>query len=313
MPIAPKPEVVSGSIPVVSGSATGENPFSAATIAAKQDQNLPHRKPEPKRKNGLPLSLPILSGILALILIVGGAAFYLKLLPGQPGSSKVSPSQSISTATAAASTSTAYATVTTPANLQTSLPKPSIPVGTLLYGATLPSCSTSNNGWSSNTYARVTCNTSDVRVANTGGQAGGVFLKNLPGGSPIPNNYTIEVQIKEVTAGKGAFGIFFHTQSSTGHHGGLSLLIQSSGYWKGYTYDDTTGQSNLVFGRQGTALNVNGFTTIDITVHDGDFTIYYNGVSQGDFVTSTYTGGYLGLAVDQGTTVAFKNLAIYTP
>ena len=140
---------------------------------------------------------------------------------------------------------------------------------------------------------------------------GGVFLNNLPGSAPIPANYILQVQVRATSASHGTFGIFFRMQSGEQHHGGFSFLIEPSGYWNGYSYDDATGQASLIYGRQGKALDTQRFTTIDILVQGETFTIYYNGVNQGMLISPNYPAGNLGLAVDQGTEASFKNVALY--
>jgi len=56
---------------------------------------------------------------------------------------------------------------------------------------------------------------------------------------------------------------------------------------------------------------VEGTITIDIVVQDNSFNFYLNHVFQGHALSGAYTGGVIGLAVDVGGTVSFKNLAIY--
>ncbi|MBV9259350.1 MAG: hypothetical protein JO215_15145, partial [Ktedonobacteraceae bacterium] len=51
--------------------------------------------------------------------------------------------------------------------------------------------------------------------------------------------------------------------------------------------------------------------TLDIIVQGDNYTLYINGMKQGDIQSPTYSDGSLGLAVDAGTTVSFKNMVIY--
>jgi hypothetical protein len=139
-----------------------------------------------------------------------------------------------------------------------------------------------------------------------------VSLNNFPGSAPIPNDYVLEVQAKPVSTSSSTFGIFFRTQSGANHQGGFSFMIQPSGYWNGNSIDDDTGQATSIFGQQGTALNTTDFTTIDIVIKGTTFQLYFNGVLQGGISSSNYSSGNLGLAVDGGANVLFKNLAIYS-
>jgi len=143
------------------------------------------------------------------------------------------------------------------------------------------------------------------------GNVAGVFLGSLPGGAPVPNDYVLQVQVKVNPSSRSVFGIFFRVQTGANHQGKYSFLIQTSGYWNGYTYDDPTGQATSLFGRPGIALNANGFTTIDIIVQGSNFMIYYNGAKQGGISSGNYSTGSLGLAADVGTDVSFKNFALY--
>jgi serine/threonine protein kinase len=263
---------------------------------------------QPRRQGGrLPLQLALFSGILVVLLILGGSALYLHWLPGgnrQPSGS---------TRNQAASTSTLTPSATSVSHPQNTLPTPSVPVGKLLYGTPLPLCDAQKGLWSTNPSVRFTCDAADTRLTNTNaGQVEGVFLNTFPGSAPIPSDYVLEVQVKPVSASSGAFGIFFRTQSGANHQGGFSFMIQPSGYWNGYSIDDVTGQATSLFGRQGTALNSTGFTTIDIVIQGNTFQLYFNGELQGGISSSSYPHGNLGLAVDGGSDVLFKNLAIYS-
>jgi hypothetical protein len=127
----------------------------------------------------------------------------------------------------------------------------------------------------------------------------------------MPENYVLEVQVKESPSSQGAFGIFFRVQTGTAHKGALSFLITASGRWAGNIYDDTTGQASQLYGRQSPALTAGDFTTIDIVVQGSSFSLYFNGAEQGGIESANYPGGILGLVAEPGTEVQFKNMAIY--
>jgi len=308
-------ETMLDTIPPVRGKQIYEStvatnrPNDELTVATNRPSDEPavatNRQPRKRQGGRLPLWLALLSGILVVLLILGGSALYLHWLPGgnqQPsGSTK---NQATSTPTPKPS-----ATVSHP---QTTLPSPAIAVGKLLYGTSLPLCDGQSSLWNTNPSLQSTCDAADTRLTNTNaGQVEGDILKTFPGNASIPNDYVLEVQVKPVSASSGAFGIFFRTQSGANHQGGFSFTIQPSGQWNGNSIDDTTGQATSLFGLQGTALNSTGFTTIDIVVNGNIFQLYFNGARQGGISSSSYPTGNLGLAVGGGSDVLFKNLAIY--
>ena len=282
-------------------------------VRGKQSDELTVAPNRPSRRQGgrLPLWVALLSAILVVLLILGGSTLFLHWLPG------VDQLLSGSTGTHASGTATPIAThassATSISHPQTALPQPSVSVGKLLYGSPLPICGGQNSLWSTNSSVQVTCDTAGTRLTNKNvGQVEGVLLNTFPGSTPIPNDYVLEVQVKTASASSGAFGIFFRMQTGANHQGGYSFIIQQSGSWNGSSIDDGTGQGRSLFGRQGTALNSTGFTTIDLVIQGDTFRLYFNGAPQGGVSSINYSSGNLGLAVDGGADVLFKNLAIYS-
>ncbi|HLX56636.1 MAG TPA: protein kinase [Ktedonobacteraceae bacterium] len=265
-------------------------------------------QPSRRQRSRLPLRVALFSGIVVVLLILGVSALYLH---GFPGGNQ--PSGSTGTHAATTATTVPERTATTVTQPQTALPRPSVPVGKFLYGSTLPVCGTQTSLWSTNPSVQVTCGTTETQLTNkNAGQVEGVILNNFPGSVAIPNDYVLEVQVEPVSASSGTFGIFFRTQTGANHQGGFSFIIQPSGFWNGNSIDDATGQATSLFGVQGTALNSSGFTTIDIVVQGDTYRLYFNGVRQGGISDANYSRGNLGLAVDGGADVLFKNLAIYS-
>ena len=309
-------ETMLDTIPPVRGKQIYEStvatnrPNDELTVATNRPSDEPavatNRQPRKRQGGRLPLWLALLSGILVVLLILGGSALYLHWLPG--GNQQPSGS----TKNQAASTPTPKASATSVSHPQTTLPSPAIAVGKLLYGTSLPLCDGQSSLWNTNPSLQSTCDAADTRLTNTNaGQVEGDILKTFPGNASIPNDYVLEVQVKPVSASSGAFGIFFRTQSGANHQGGFSFTIQPSGQWNGNSIDDTTGQATSLFGLQGTALSSTGFTTIDVVVNGNIFQLYFNGARQGGISSSSYPTGNLGLAVGGGSDVLFKNLAIY--
>jgi serine/threonine protein kinase len=294
-----------------SPAATGATLSSAETLAEKFPPTREQRSNErtvaaapPARRSRLPLMLSIVSILLVAVLVLGGLAFYEHWLPFG--------NQLASGANGPHATATTHIPTATPVtHPQTPLPTPSVPVGKLLYGASLPVCGAQNSLWSTNPSVQVTCDPTDTGLTNTNaGQLEGVFLNTLAGSVPIPNDYVIEVQVKPVSS--GTFGILFRSQTGAGHKGGYSFTIQPSGSWNGNSIDDTTGQATSLFGLQGTALSPTAFTTIDVIVQGDTYQLFFNGAKQGGISSSNFSSGNLGLAVDGGADVLFKNLAIYS-
>jgi serine/threonine protein kinase len=263
-----------------------------------------HRSPA-RRRSSLVVGMMLLSGLL-LLLVVGSSTIFLRGFPGQ------SHTPTASTKQQQTRTSTTRATPTS-INASAALPRPSISVGRLLYGVSLPACLPQERRlWNVASNTHVTCTPSALQlIPSSGGPIGGVFLTRLPAGALIPENYVLEVQVRESPSSQGAFGIFFRVQTGTAHQGAFSFIITASGRWTGNIYADTTGQVSQLYGRQGPALPASDFTTIDIVVQGSSFSLYFNGAEQGGIASANYSDGILGLVAEPGTEVQFKNMALY--
>lgn len=283
----------------------------APTIMSTRPTTLPPapvpQQPRPRRR--FPLWATILSVLLVLGLIVVGLAFALRWLP--LGGSTAGTGQQTATPGRTATATPQPTATPTPAPL----PSPLVTAGTRLFGSALPLCDQYSNLWTQPSASaqdvQKTCEASDLRLKNTGQQLHGVYLQKLPGGAPLPNDYLVEVQVKEISQSDTPFGIFFHVAQASGYQsGGYGFLIQPSGIWKGDEY--TGGQTKVLVSGSGRTLNASGFTTVDITVQGNLYTLYYDGVSQGTVLSSNYSQGFVGLAVDVGADVLFKDFAIYS-
>jgi serine/threonine protein kinase len=263
-----------------------------------------HRSPA-RRGSSLVVGMMLLSGLL-LLLAVGSSAIFLRWVPGQ------SHTPTAGTKPQQTSTSTTRATPTS-TNAAAALPRPPVAVGRLLYGVSLPACLPQERRlWNATSNTHVTCTPSALQLAPpSGGPIGGVFLNRLPAGALIPENYVLEVQVRESPSSQGAFGVFFRVQTGTAHQGAFSFIITASGRWTGNIYADTTGQASPLYGRQGPALTASDFTTIALVVQGSSFSLYINGAEQGGIASANYPGGILGLVAEPGTEVQFKNMALY--
>ena len=137
----------------------------------------------------------------------------------------------------------------------------------------------------------------------------GMYLNTLPNGSPIPNDYVLQVQISHSATSFGSYGVFFRNQPGS-QQGTYSFMLDPAGYWKAYTYDNVTGAANTLYGHKAT-VPLNGFTTIDIVIHGAAFMFYLDGKYQGMAKSPKYAAGSLGFALDTGADVYIRNLAIY--
>lgn len=242
--------------------------------------------------------LSLMTGMLVLLLLIGGSLTYLHFSLGSGSAS----TQGTTSETRPSATATATARV----NLH-----PFIPVGTLLYSTTRPNCDLAqSNLWSKTTNAQFTCNQSATELKNTtSNYLAGLFLTKLPGGSPIPDDYVLQVQISQSASSVSPYGIFFRNQPGS-QPGTYSFMLDPSGYWKAYIYDNVTGAESTLYGHKAT-VQLNSFTTIDIVVHGNTFMFYLNGLYQGMATSPRYPTGSLGFAVDTGADVYIRNLAIY--
>jgi serine/threonine protein kinase len=294
--------------PTVESSARRESPSPAPAL---EEQHSPPAPPSvsvrpARQRQSFPPALMVVSGVVILALLLSGSALLFHWLPsgGSPSGNK-STGQSIQKQKSAAG-STAHPSTSPTA--QASAPPPLVAAGKLLYSSALPACDSQRSLWKADSYTQFTCGSGATTLVNRGGHVGGVFLQSLPGGEAIPNDYVLQVQVHE----SGSAGVFFRKQPGANHQGAFSFLMQPSGYWSGNIYDDTTGQSHLLYGGQGTTpLNAGGFSTLDIVVQGNQFSLYINGTKQGGISSINYPSGIIGLATDQGASALFKNLAIY--
>ncbi len=245
----------------------------------------------------------ILGAVLALLLVISGAATYLHSLSGG-SSSSITSSQSSKTATP-------------PHNSLTQAPGPQLPsamiaAGTMLYGTSLPACDAQRALWSKSSNARVTCGASATGLRDGSlVYLAGTFLDKFPNGYGIPNDYVLQVQINEALNSHGGFGVFFRHQPGLIHQGTFTFLLFPSGRWEANVYNDKTGKRTLLHSDR-SSVQLDGLITIDILVQGNTFTFYLNGHRQGEAISSSYPSGTIGLAADTGADVFFRNLAIYS-
>ena len=242
--------------------------------------------------------------MLILLLIFGGSFAYLYFALKGPSAARVSQTHS-PTSTATISTPTP----TTPAEL----PAPEIAAGKLLYGTQLPGfpCDTAHGSWSVTANARVTCSTSATELANTNSShLAGTFLGSLPNGPGIPNDYILQVQVREGPPSHGAFEVLFRNQAGSPNLGAYSFTLSPNNNWSANAYDNSTRTETQFYSHQ-TTVRLQGLITIDIRVQGDTYILYINGREQGNAISPHYPSGTVGLAVDPGADVFFSNFALY--
>jgi serine/threonine protein kinase len=279
-------------------------PFRQPQTASVPDKKQANKPPTTPRGGCQSMTMVLLGSLLTLVVVIGGFIGYLALV--QKNSN---PSVKLTPATTQAA-KTAVAQVhpfTPPASLVST-------AGSALYGTASPGpqCDSQGGQWSKQAGINVTCAAKGdgTQLANTSSSIAGIFLNKLPHDQSIPDNYVLQVQVNVLSTAQGHFGVFFRNQSTTPTGAG-SYLINAAGAWTGNIYDNQTGKVTPLW-NSSVREQINGSFTLDISIQGDTYTFYVNGASQGYIQSSRYTGGNLGLAVDAGTTVTFKNMVIYS-
>lgn len=297
-PPAQKQEVSGPTIPKPAGTETaGAGTTGKTSLATRR---LYEERSE-RRRGCLPLWMTLLAGLLAVFVIIGSIALYMRPEGAATGSVSNMP-----TSTQVARTS---ATV-----ISQSLPSALVPVGNLLYSTMLPGehCDHAGGQWSSSLNARVICNASDTEVQDSSTNfLAGTFLDKLSSGYGIPSDYVLQVQVRQGADSHGKFGVFFRNQPGDNEGAFSFLLDPSKNNWSVYTYDNQTGASHQIATGPIVATSLNSLITIDVVVNYRTFTFYLDGHYQGYAQSSSYPDGTLGLASDVGANAFFKNLALY--
>ncbi len=213
------------------------------------------------------------------------------------------------------------ASTPSPQPSQNVLPTPpsTVPHGSMIYGTALPSsCDKQGGQWSTSQDASVTCTTDGAQVSDNGSTnslATGTFLEQLPNGTPMPNDFTIQAQVTVNPNSHGSFGIYFRSQPSDHQKAYLFLIDQDAATWTIYYKDPNTNvYAPLNPNPVPTLLHsTSGTITIDLQVQSNNYGVFINGANlQGAFSGPWYSSGRIGLAVGPGANVTFKNIAIYT-
>ena len=246
-------------------------------------------------------SMMLLGSLLTLLLVVGGFIVYLNLT--QKSSSHPPHTTGIAKTTAKV---TKVQRFTPPASLVTT-------TGNVLYGTASPGpkCDSQGGQWSKQAGISVICTTKGdwTQMTNTGSTIAGIFLNTLLHGQNIPGNYVLQVQINASSTPQGQFGVFIRNQPGT-PTGADAFLINPGGTWTRSEYNNQTGAATPL-GTYPVSESIHGAVTLDVSVQGDLYSLYINGVKQGGTQSARYSNGNLGLVVDAGTTISFKNMVIY--
>jgi len=270
-----------------------------------------HIHQQPRLRAGCQsMSMMLIGSLLTLVLLAGGFAAYLHLLPTPKTTQPITAHKTKTPA----STQPAQPQPTSPPAV---LPNPAVPAaGALIYGTALPSsCDKQGGHWSTTPDAKITCSTTATELINTGStpnHSAGTFLDSMPG-KQMPDNFVLQVQIDMNAGSHGQFGLFFRNQPGTQPQGAYSFILDSAANTDSfYVYDNTTGTASPLFSSLPLQTKMSDLVTIDIVVRGSNFSFYVNGTDAGHGESSHYQGGTIGLAAYPGADVTFKNLALYT-
>lgn len=304
--------------------ATKEQLPGASPVAAQAQQDAPPvqaKEPQKGRKQRSiqSVGMMLLGSILTLMLIVGAFFAYTTMVM-KPTTQKTTTG-STPTQKAGGITQNNHPTPvasTTPANSPVVvLPGARIPAGKQLYGTLQPGagCDTHGGQWSKSANATVQCRESgDVLLSNTGSQGimAGTFINSLSQqGDTFPNDYVVQVEVTQQSAAQGSFGIYFRNQPGSDHQGSYAFIINpGSKTWTLYSYDDKTGAGTQL-ATAPLQVDLKKTVTIDVQVQGDAFNFYVDGKVQGNGIGNIYETGNVGLAVDGGTSVAYKNFELF--
>ena len=256
-----------------------------------------------------PKLLPMIGALAALVIVISGIVTMITIRNNNLGNgSRIS-----ATATASHSKTTPSSGQQQTSGKSSTLPAPmsavtsSVNVGSMIYGTSYPANCNDQNNWSKQDGIQATCKAGEVQLANTGSSnTSGMFLDKQMG-----NAYYIQVQ---ATAVSGKFSIYVN-KTDQGMHGFTVDL--ASGSWEADYYPSSGGSHYLFSEGFPTSIQITNTTTIGIIVNkylhgDNNFDIYINNVYEGSARTGfTNNGGNVGIGVDTGSNVSFKNFAVY--
>jgi hypothetical protein len=257
----------------------------------------PSRAPE-GRKPGPLLKIGLIAAVV--LLLISGTVAWFQFFPG--GRILLAGLETTSTPR---STSTP---AITPTNTAAPLPSASInEAGTLLYGTSQPGFQCDPLAtWTRSDNAALTCANGLTLAHTNGDKLASTTLDQLPQ-NQLPANYVLQAQV-DLNATNGTFGLIFRHQNS----GSIVYLIDpATSTFRAIVTNDSTGSTINLYNGSINLGRLSGTITVDIIVQANNYNLYINGKFQGLAGSSYYPQGGIGLAASKGTTVQFKNIAVY--
>ncbi len=268
-----------------------------------------------------PIWMMLIGSLVTLLLIGGGLAAYLHVLPTRSALSTAQSNKGAKTVIAhnvtATSSSQQTPEATTPPTA--TAPRAAIAAGALIYGTPYPfdTCDQQGGHWTASD-AHVTCSTDGSQMSNTSGHLAVINLDKLAGDqmSWPGQNFIVQVQVNINANSSGAFGIDFQPQTSDNSQEYFAYMLNASGQWT-FNHYDAQGDvmDSLVSEQLPPPFSISTTTklTIDIRVTGTDYAFFINGTdTTGSAETGPqYISKIVGLAVDTNTNVTFSNFAIY--
>lgn len=191
-----------------------------------------------------------------------------------------------------------------------------VPAGQAIYTSSAGgACDTNGAQWVSNGMATQSCqNGALVMSAQECNCAIGVVaLGSLPGAS-YPQNYVAQVTGDLLGGASTAkFGFKFRQQSlqdSGSGRGGYSFLVDPNGQWQFNRYDADGTRHVLTQNQLPSGLS--GTHTLDVVVSGASYSFYLDGSVIDQEQDTSYSSGFVCLAIEPGATIAYNQFALYS-
>jgi len=139
-----------------------------------------------------------------------------------------------------------------------------------------------------------------------------VTFGGLPNQAAFPTSYAVQVTVQPLaTDSSVVFGLKFRQQSLQDQgqqRGGYSYLISQNGQWEFDKYSPDGSRQLLAQGKLHTALPPNA--VLGLVVNGSTYTFYVNSGLVATESDTSYSGGYLCLAVAPSATILFSKFSL---
>ena len=270
-------------------------------------------RPAPLGKRPSP-RMVLLASLLVLVVIVGGLASLL-YFTRQPSNGPRTDGH----ATPTTGTGGITQRKSGPAP-QAMAPASGTPIFYMTYPG--PNCDGSGAKWTATQGINPQCGNNGLTLNNTTGQRAGVFLTSPANGQTLPSSYVVQVQATINSGSNGAFGILFFVQSGSDPATFMASFDFGGQQGAINQYSQIT-SPNATFSNKKFAPSIplppgvgqpGQTVTLDVQVNsDGSVKALVNGNTTYPDTGSDLnpTGGAIGLAVESGANITFKDLAIF--